>query len=256
MRAVSLRLGLTGLLALFLLGGLAAVPARAGNDPERDVWLTLRARKALTEDAELAPLNLGVVVRNRVATLWGPVPSAELGFKAEVILRTLDELGAVRNDLDVSDDPLPRVGLFTAPATPSLLPAQLPPALPRRPLREPTPPPGFHTGSEPPLVRPSQPAPSRPAPNLVLERPSLAPPSVESPHARMPRAPEQPDSQQQLERAVRGVIDGNPAYRNVRFGLRGQRVYLRGAGQDADVLHDLARALSRLPGLEGVVVVE
>lgn len=260
MRASSPHPGLTGLLALFLLGGLAAVPARAGSDPERDVWLTLRSRRALAEDAELAPLNLGVVVRDRVATLWGPVPSAEMGFKAEVILRTLYELKAVRNELEVSDDPAPAAGVLNVPAAPLLPPAPLPPALPRRPLRELMAPPGIHTGSEPPLVRPLPPPPPRPlaqpVPKVEVELPSIALPGSDAPHARMPRAPEQADSRPQLERAIRAVIDGNTAYRQVRFGLRGQRVYLRGAGQDADVLHELARVLSRLPGIEGVVVVE
>src|SRR4051794_9384180 len=69
---------------------------------EFDLVLTLRARRALALDPELAPLNLGVRIRNHVATLLGPVPTAELSFKAEVCLRGLVELFEVRNELWVT----------------------------------------------------------------------------------------------------------------------------------------------------------
>ena len=51
-------------------------PARAASRLEStdDLILTVLARKALLDDRDLATLNLGVRVQQRVATLWGPVP--------------------------------------------------------------------------------------------------------------------------------------------------------------------------------------
>src|SRR3954470_14031744 len=54
-------------------GGPAEVPGALPPSVLRDVGLTVRARQALRRDKELAPLNLGVKVREGVATLWGPV---------------------------------------------------------------------------------------------------------------------------------------------------------------------------------------
>ena len=55
-----------------------------------------RARKLLADDPDLETFNIGVSVQNRVATLWGPVPSIEVAFRAELVLRTMFELTAVR----------------------------------------------------------------------------------------------------------------------------------------------------------------
>src|SRR3712207_6613159 len=79
--------------------GIAAPPGVV-----EDILYTMQARKLLAEDAALRPLNLGVSVKNRVATLWGPVPKAELGRQAESRLRKMIELRDVRNELDVTPE--------------------------------------------------------------------------------------------------------------------------------------------------------
>ena len=132
-------------LVLLTLGVTAHAPAgqlRVAADPTRDVLHTLQARRLLVDDPELAALNLGVRVRNRVATLWGPVPSAELSFKAEIRLRALVELVEVRNELFVTGESVPTPdGPLQTPPLPLFLPEQLPPALP---------PPGLRTVNRPP----------------------------------------------------------------------------------------------------------
>src|SRR4051812_132510 len=93
-----------GPVALVLCASLSALagPAiRAPDAPVRDVMYTIQARRLLLDDPDLGPLNLGVQVRDRVATLWGPVPTAELALKAELRLRNLVELLEVRNELSV-----------------------------------------------------------------------------------------------------------------------------------------------------------
>jgi hypothetical protein len=117
--------------------GVISVPPPMDRTTERDVMLTILARRALLLDAELAPLNLGVHVRNRVATLWGPVPSPELAFKAEARLRGLLELLAVRSELIVA----PGSAWSAAPLPPGVLPPPPPPALPGLPREMPAPPP-------------------------------------------------------------------------------------------------------------------
>src|SRR5919199_5069111 len=59
----------------------ASVPASPETTEltAQDCRLELKALEALMQDEVLAPLNLGLTVRDHVATLWGPVPSAALG---------------------------------------------------------------------------------------------------------------------------------------------------------------------------------
>lgn len=119
-------------LAASALAGLSGSTASAADDEIlRDLWLTVQARKQLLDDPELAQLNIGVKVSRRIATLWGPVPSAPLALRAEQRVRVLIELIAVQNRLIIVPDvpPLP-----VAPNGPQFLPDQLPPALPRPPF--------------------------------------------------------------------------------------------------------------------------
>ena len=110
-----------------------AQPIRATRDLSRDVMQTMQARQRLHADPDLAAWNIGVSVENRVATLFGPAPSAEAIFRAELCLRNMIGLAGIRNELFVSD--------LLAPAdpplrllTPALNPPELaPPHLPRQP---------------------------------------------------------------------------------------------------------------------------
>ena len=90
-------------LQIAIVGVVLAVepmPDRASpSDPIDDVVQTIQARKLLYDDPRLRDLNLGVAVKNRIATLWGPAPSLELSQLAETRLRRLIELRDVRNEL-------------------------------------------------------------------------------------------------------------------------------------------------------------
>jgi hypothetical protein len=117
------------LLATLLAGFPAAASAQAlGDIFVDDLDQTIECRKLLLEDPILGPLNLGVRVRGRVAILWGPTPSAEIGQRAEQCLRTMIELADVKSEMHVAPDYdwRPPPGLPLAP----LLPEDLPPALP------------------------------------------------------------------------------------------------------------------------------
>lgn len=153
-------------------GVIAVPPAPQPPGAEaaaRDLKLTIQARRALLQDPELASLNVGVRVRNRVAVLWGPVPSVESGFKAEVCVRTLIELVEVQNHLFVNE-----VTALTAnptlPSPATLLPSAVPPALPGLPFEK----------------LPSLPQSSGPPPP-VSEPPSAVEEEIELPPMRLPQ---------------------------------------------------------------------
>jgi hypothetical protein len=122
---------------LLLLGGM--VRAQASDEALfRDMWQTVQARRLLQDDARLGPLNLGVHVTNRIAVLWGPVPSRELSLRAEQRLGTMFELVEVRNrmTIDPDGDALPPAPL--SPDRPRFLPDESPPPrVPRSPLLQP-----------------------------------------------------------------------------------------------------------------------
>ncbi|MFM7099359.1 MAG: BON domain-containing protein [Gemmataceae bacterium] len=64
----------------------------------RDLELTIKIRRLLSEDPEFSQLNIGVSVRDGVLRLWGPVPSAE---KAQKLLA---KIGTVKLIFDVKSD--------------------------------------------------------------------------------------------------------------------------------------------------------
>src|SRR5262249_33648353 len=78
-----------------------ALPARgfAEDRIALDLRLSVLALNALQSDPVLAPLGLGVRVRGGVATLVGPVPSAEVRRLALARLKALPQLAGVRSEL-------------------------------------------------------------------------------------------------------------------------------------------------------------
>ncbi len=102
----------------------------------RDLGQTIKARLILQEDPQLGSLSLGVKVTNRVAVLWGPVPSQDVSFRAEQRLRGMFELVDVRNNLSVETDNEAAPLVNPVPEGPRFLPERVPAAVPgeqRRP---------------------------------------------------------------------------------------------------------------------------
>src|SRR5262245_5492817 len=91
---------LVAALALAALLG-TVVPARAQKLPDLppavNLQHTLLVRKALAQDEELSRLNLGVRVHNRVATVWGPVPSTKAMIRVIKVARSVPEIVSVQN---------------------------------------------------------------------------------------------------------------------------------------------------------------
>src|SRR5439155_5112664 len=126
----------SGLLLGLLPSANAAEPSPAASAGQRsyerqirDWQLTIYARRVLSQDQELAPLNMGVSVRKGVATLWGPVTSASAALRARECLRRVPGLDDVHSELYIVEADNPSI------ASPRLRPAApvAPPSAPPRP---------------------------------------------------------------------------------------------------------------------------
>jgi len=178
------------LLALSLSAALL-VPAgrcRGAGEAARDLRDSVRARQALQRDPELAALNVGVWVRNRVATLWGPIPTVQLSLRAERALRALFEIAEVRNELEVTEGTTAVATTLPVSVGPTTLPEALPPALPAVTHAV-----AGEVGvakAKAAVKRAAEPTPAAERP-ADLVQPAILLPQIEALPARMPLAPEQ-----------------------------------------------------------------
>jgi osmotically-inducible protein OsmY len=229
---------LVGMVVFLTAASVQAGPSRFDDDAGRDLRQTMEARKLLADEPDLEAINIGVTVHNRVATLWGPVPSIEVAFRAELVLRSMFELTAVRNELFVSDlvEPIKKpLRIDNAPRT---VPPKLPRALPGAP--------GVLTGNE---NKRSVPQPTAKEKPIVPDSlPRIPPIDTNVPATSI-------DGDAVVASAVRSVLSENAAFHQVQFIVRDGRVYLRTLGSDTEALRQAARAVSRLQNVSGVTLV-
>lgn len=234
---------------------LRAGPLRLDDATSRDVRQTIQARKMLIEEPDLATLNIGVTVRNRVAILWGPVPSAESAFRAELCLRTMIGLVEVRNELFVCDDldpiPLP----LRLKGRPLYLPEVVPPKLPKEPPRPSLLAPGALMKHDITEVNPKA-AEIQVLPLNAKTPPAMSVPKLDKESTRKEDAGTVSDVDRAVTTAVRAVLRSKAAYSEVQFAVRDGRVFLKAMDQDTEVLHEVARAVAQLPHVEGVILLD
>jgi hypothetical protein len=237
----------------------------------RDADHTLLARNVLHGDPQLAPLNLGVKVRDRVVTLWGPVPDLVLGVKAAELLRLQPEFRAIRNELYFEEDfsflqirrlnDLPPLQLTPAPPARRDAPVTLlPPVKVEEASVRPFGPPGTLT------MRPMDKKPPR---AIVAEKaagvdatPKDAGKTQDAAIIRSgatgPRtsavAPTPPESS--LEQSIRKLQHSQNRFRELTFEVKDGVVTLRGPVQRAEALYEMAGAVSQVPGVVRVLVRE
>jgi hypothetical protein len=222
----------SGLLIGFVPAALRAADSQ-DSPAARDMRHTVAARAALLRDKELGPLNLGVRVHDRVAVLWGPVPSAELAERAVRVLRQVPDLLEVRNELIIQ---------APEPTRPQLLPESVPPALPAIKL------PGYSGAPDPLPLAPGENVRLKPAltstvplPKNVVLDPAILP-AVAVP------------GQSVLEGAVDRLRTSDSRYGGLVAQVRGDQVYLSGRAARWQDVHELAAALVRVPGVTRVVL--
>jgi hypothetical protein len=218
----------------------------------RDTYLMLKARRALLEDPDLAPLNLGVSVRGGAAVLWGTAPSQALARQAVEQLRLLPDLVAVWSELEVDSFLMAGDG----PPPPPPLPQSQPPssALAAAPRRQ-GPAPGALAGREvrgppPAVAQPMSAVPAAPLNDSV----SLLPPiPLTSPPPAVPQAVPSSNGPALIEQ-VEQLRRRDARFQQVRVQVTNRAVFLRGVVARGEDLMDLAQAISRLPGVERVVL--
>ncbi len=215
-----------------------SAPAGAVESPPRpppsalgligDLRLTVLARRALQGDPALARLNLGVRVRDGVATVWGPVPSGAVARRIAATLKSIDGIDEVRSELQVRR-PAER---------PLLADIGIPPRMPTRTAAKPD------TASG--TIRP------RPREAAVVATERKPQPRPATPAAIRGAAP--PTPAVPLSIAVARVRRSEPRFGAILVELRGDVVVINRSGADPEDVTALAQALRRVRGVSEVMV--
>lgn len=209
----------------------------------QDSKLTVHARRMLADDNLLGPLNVGVIVRNRSATVWGSAPSVEAADRAVKLVRQVPGIAQVTNELVVEKPGDPLFDFLRN--TPTPLPGQEPSAQPRRTAHDSAPAQAEHAGARRSVSPTSQSRPSAaPETNIVL-MPAI--PLPMRPHASSVTSDE-------LNRQIERLCRSSHRYRNVQFTCTQGVVHLHGTVERSEDLIELARAISHIAGVERVVM--
>jgi osmotically-inducible protein OsmY len=234
-----LRQAVAGTLAVLGLGAPAAAaePARPGPilGMFRDMRLGVHARRALHADPELKKLNLTVKVEDGAATLWGPVPSADLERRALALLEEVPGIQRVRSELYV----VPGAG-----QPKKILFDLLPP-----PIVVQVASPDRDTGElKRDLMTPAETTSGRSQPNLPRldgPRPIRDGPSAEG------RAQARPEGRSLVE-VIEELRRGNRRYDGIHLAVRGGVVCVWAEEVAEENVEAFARAVRAVPGVKEV----
>lgn len=256
-------LKLSAALAVALALGQAG-PALAQHPQELPPFInlqhTLQVRKALQHDKDLAAFNLGVKVDNRVATLWGPVPSHSLANKAVKVARSVPDILEVRCLLYVDE---------SQPAEPKFLPQagagwKLP-TMAQTPASKDNAPESAKTTAATKTQSPWQAAttekatsfkampvetPGQPDDQGLFVLPAIAVPFTSGGNE---AGMELPLANNLKERVLK--LKGTDwRYYYVHLAIEEGRVYVNGQVYQWGDLQQLTKAISQLPGVENVII--
>jgi hypothetical protein len=220
--------------ALLLAASLAPRAPAADDAGLRDCQVTLRARRVLLQDETLAPLNLGVSVRDGSAAVWGLVPTPELADRAVERVRRVPGILEVRRQISVVRATDPMLEHLSRPASQG---DEFPVAALNRPPAA--------LASRAPAVPPTR----LPADGIAV-MPAITLPGPSSP----PAAAAATDLFNAVERLRRGPHGADPRYLRVHTQVQGGVVRLGGTVHRWEDLFELARKISHLPGVERVVL--
>jgi osmotically-inducible protein OsmY len=231
---------ITGIAAADAPPALPSGPTSVGSDTR----LTFLVRRALQDDQALALFNIGVQVREGIATLIGRVPSKVLVARAESCVRQVRGLSGVRNEL--------LVGPPTEEA-----PLKVPAAAPA--------PTGHAVSLLAPV--PISPADDRPiaTPSMLLSAPFAGHDeqllSSGKPQSRLAAIsatttmqPIRTVSDPDLRAAVEQLRWSEPRFLRIEVEVRDGTVSLRGQVLRGEDGMDLARRVARLPGVADVIL--
>ncbi len=216
-----------------------AAPVLAPAPTTRDMLVLLRVRQALRADDVLAPMNVGVILRNGVATLWGPLASTDEIQRALKTVADVRGVQSVRSELYVARDCRPLPPLFVLPETPTPGRTAPPDTLASA---GPT---GMLAALEHRLAAPKMlPAPGS---NLVAPLPANVVPD-EPTTVTSARAESVPAAIDRLQKS-------DARFGQINVDWRDGTILLRGSNRnDGPAVMAFARLLSGVPGVERVVL--
>jgi hypothetical protein len=228
--------------------GSQPTPPLAEKDPLHDTRLTIRARQALQQDPALAELKtINVSVRANVATLWGAVPSRELSRRAEQKVRQVQGVFEVKNELHVQ---APDDAMAQFMRTPQRQPSGSSERL-------------WFMANRPPALLTGRPEDGEIKPSAVLPSDSngvslLPPILLGQPEIAKTPAPIAPASAPQVSLAetIEKLRQTEPRFWNIRAEVEGAGIRITGAAPRTEDVFDFAHAISRLAGVERVILGE
>jgi hypothetical protein len=217
-----------------------------------DTELSVRVRAALAKDQALAPLNIGVNVRDGTVTLWGSVPSADFARRAMSVAGQVKGVQSIRCELsliprDDEGDPSATCAPPPIPVPDKVGPP--PGALTGRPAEQPAVPqvkptarsqrPGGDILLLPPIIVAGPPAGAKPAPPASLGHPVPLPLEASAPD---------------LSSALDKVRRSDTRFGGIRWEVRERVVTLSGTVPRGEDLMAFAQAVSRVAGVERVLL--
>jgi hypothetical protein len=228
------------LLAVFALAvALAAARAEAPRLPPaarsrpRDLELTVPARRAFQGHPALR--QVGVLVTDGVATLWGAVPTADDGRQAVKLLEAVQGIAAVRSELRLEKGKPTKLLALPVPEDP--------PTRTRAASPDPV------SGSLGTLTRRNPthfpPAPAPPPPAVALMPPIATAPAAPPRAAPAPPAP---------AAAVEALRSADRRFRRIRAEVSGGTVSLHPGDTPQEHVMAFYQLLARVPGVERVVI--
>jgi hypothetical protein len=210
---------------------------------KKDLAAAIQVKKALAHDEQLAPrkLNLYVKVTSGIARLSGPVPSEE------VRKRVIQVVAQVPGVLQIQS-----ADLYLAKPQEKPKPLVLP-AEPEKPTRTQSASPnpasaalGTLTGREPAASAP---------PRITLMAPEALPTAPPKPEpAVLTTQPRTPSPTTSLSAAIESLRRGDNRFRTIRTEVQSGIVRIFADDTNGENVMAFAQALTRLPGVERVVV--
>jgi BON domain len=222
-----------------------------------DCRLSLLARQELYKDDRLGDLPLGATVRGDVAFVWGTVPSAELARLAEERIRKVRGVDRVQNEVLIDTSLKPAhsaAGIASAPVEV--------PQITQGTLTD-----GGRTSITARLVDqspdkfrdsiPSGTLKSAGAPVVILPPISLSsaretPPTTPGASLMLPTPV--PREVAGLAGSVEELRSQHPTLRSLHIEVHGRIVRLSGAASNWEDVLSLAQGISRVPGVERVIL--
>jgi osmotically-inducible protein OsmY len=211
----------------------------SGRQDPHDIRIAVRARHVLSQDSQLADLNIGVSARQGAVTLWGRAPTQALAERARAKVKQVPGVFSVRSDLRIEPFEPQREVMPTLPLAIRVPSSSSPPS--GRDLRSPGVLAGQQREREP--DRPSL----RDAARLAQPVPTQEPPAILM-------TPYPAEASDELKAAVVRIIHSDARFARVQPEVREGIVTLRGSVNLIDHAMELARQVSHLKGVESVVV--